>query len=621
MTDHVLDRPALEQPTVERPSIQGSHFLPLNLCAPSPFNPRKRFNQARLEDLANSIEKVGVLQPALMRPKPDAKRGGPQYEIVAGERRWRACQILAKRLKQQDVAVIPAIVRDISDFEALEMAAVENVQREDVHPIEEAEGYEALLLKPLHGGEFHPARMRGYSVAEIAARVGKSPSYVFGRLNLCKLIPAAREACYEDKLTTRVAQLISRVPADLQPAALEDIMRGWGGEPYSYRQACEHLQKNYMLALGRAVFLTSDAQLLPSAGSCNECPKRTGANPDLFNDVKSADTCTDPKCFDAKTEAHGQQLLEQGRAAGVLTGEAAKKVMPYGQQSLSTTGHIDIDKPWEGYTGNKKKLRTLLGDDFDGAILVMTEDMELPITVAKLDKVKAVLKSKGLLKPSTKPGVGQPIRAKTAESIQATRERRTEDMLHSRLPAALAKHIDNGGLIPELPSSPNWLLLLAKALYERSDVDIAAVQVAVCGSAQTSGWIKELDGERLEHLVVQLMFCGAVADEASNYPDFTLPGQSDDMAADIGFDLAALRAEVADEVDAAIRDELAELQGGTGASASTAKKAKPHNKKAPAAEQRELDVKSSNETPLDALAKAEAKALKDWPFPGHKDGR
>lgn len=69
----VIDRPALERPTAERPSIEGAQFLPLALCEPSPFNPRKRFNQARLEDLANSIEKVGVLQPALMRPKPGAK--------------------------------------------------------------------------------------------------------------------------------------------------------------------------------------------------------------------------------------------------------------------------------------------------------------------------------------------------------------------------------------------------------------------------------------------------------------------------------------------------------------------------------------------------------------------
>ena len=564
----LLTRPGVEPATVQRPSIDGAQFLPLGLVAPSRFNPRKRFNQVKLEELAASIESVGVLQPVLVRPMPDAKRGGPQYEIVAGERRWRASNLLAERLKQQAIAVIPAVVRAIDDFAALELATVENAQREDIHPIEEAEGYEALLLKPIGGGDFKPPRLRGYSVDEIAARVGKSKGYVHGRLKLLDLIPAGREACFEGKLQVKTAEAVARMPASVQEKALPEVLRGWAGEPWSHRQAVEYLHKNYMLKLASAVFDANDAQLLPEAGSCKACPKRTGANPDLFEDVQNADTCTDPKCFEAKVAAHGEAVITLARSKGttVLTGAEAKRVMPYGEHSLASSGHVNIDKPMEELTGNRKALRTLLGADFKGTMLLKGEDEELPITIAKVDDVKAALKGKGLLVPSTKShGAHAPSKLVTAESIKAKRAKRIEEMLLERLPGAVAKHVDAQYDL-DIPQTWHWLRFLVRSLWYQSELDPTHVKIAVCGeikpgSKQGFGdeWIDDLDGEQLGTLVMLLVVGNSVADESSFGDSKTDPDSSNTLAGDIGFPLVALRREVIDEIDAAIKDEIKAL--------------------------------------------------------------
>jgi len=147
------------------------------------------------------------------------------------------------------------------------------------------------------------APAKAINADELAAKLGKSRSYVFGRLKLLSLVAKARDAAFDGTLSTSIALLVARIPADRQPQALKEILFGYGGEPMTHAAAFVHIKHHYMLELARAPFKITDATLLPAAGSCRECPKRTGANPDLFNDVKSADTCTDPTCFDAKVQA------------------------------------------------------------------------------------------------------------------------------------------------------------------------------------------------------------------------------------------------------------------------------------------------------------------------------
>lgn len=382
---------------IARPSIDGAQYLPLNLCRPNSHNPRKRFAQKPLDELAESIEKFGVMQPVLARTIADAKRGQPQYEIVAGERRWRACKLVAERRKESDIAVIPAIVRELSDFEALELTTTENLQREDLHPLEEAEGYEGLLRHPVAGGEFKPPRVHGYTVDELAARLGKSRGYVFARLKLLALVPAARDAFFADKFSASVAILLARMPPKVQTDALKEVLHGWGGEPASYRQTRDMLERNFMLVLSSAPFKITDENLVPGAGTCKECPKRTGASPDLFDDVKGADLCTDPACFAAKKDAHQARLIaiaeDEGRE--VILGAAAKKVKPQHYGELK--GYLELDKVHHSLPGGKP-LAKLLGKDAPPVALLEDPHTHELVQVVRAEDAMQVLKDKGIVK-------------------------------------------------------------------------------------------------------------------------------------------------------------------------------------------------------------------------------
>ena len=144
---------------------RGAQRAPIEFLRPNPRNPRKRFDDAELDELAASIKERGVIQPVVVRPIP---RIADAYEIIAGERRWRAAQ----RAGRHD---IPVIVVEAGDREALEIAIVENVQRANLNPLEEANGYTQL------------ATDHGYSQTDIARIVGKSRSHVANTLRLTNL--------------------------------------------------------------------------------------------------------------------------------------------------------------------------------------------------------------------------------------------------------------------------------------------------------------------------------------------------------------------------------------------------------------------------------------------------
>lgn len=190
------------------PKTSGSPTkLPLALIKPNPEQPRRRFDQAALEELAASIRKQGLLQPLLVRPKGEA------YELVAGERRYRAAQLAG--LKEA-----PVIVRDLNDREALELALVENLQREDLNPVEEALGYQRLLDM-------------GHSQAQIAEAVGKARSTVTNALRLLQLDDESREALAAGRISAGHARALLMLPETQRPRLLRRIVK----EKLSVRQA------------------------------------------------------------------------------------------------------------------------------------------------------------------------------------------------------------------------------------------------------------------------------------------------------------------------------------------------------------------------------------------------
>lgn len=326
-------------------------LLPLASITPSLTNPRKHFSLPGLEELAASILTSGVHQPVLVRPIPPGRLQDtfeqrlpgqplPTWELITGERRLRASQ-LAK------MADIPAICTDMTDAEALEVQIIENLQREDVPPLDEAEGYEHLL------------QATGQRAEELAARIGKSRSYVYARLKLLALGHEGRTALREGAIDFSRALLLARIPdTALQAKATAELVQ----HDYSARDASAHIQQHYMLRLENACFPTGDATLLPAAGPCTTCPKRTGADRDLFADVASTDLCTDPPCHQAKLAAHVQRqhaaVLAQG--ATIIDGDDARLLMPR-PDPKAIPGYRRLDDARDTPKG-QPPLRFLLGD-------------------------------------------------------------------------------------------------------------------------------------------------------------------------------------------------------------------------------------------------------------------
>lgn len=270
----------------------------------SPDN-RKRFSEQGLQELAESIKAMGVAQAILIRPVTPTADAPEEFEIVAGERRFRASKLAGK-------TTIPALCRKLSDLDAAKIRILENLQREDPHPMEEAEGYQLLMLQ------------HGFTADQLVSEVARSRAYIYGRLKLCALTNEVREQFLDNKLSASTALLIARIPVPaLQIKAASEILHPAYGEPMSYRQAVTHVQQRYMLDLSIAVFSLTDAKLLATAGACTKCPKRAGNQPEVFEGV-SPDVCTDPDCFAEKKAAHYNATITAANKKGIPVHEASE---------------------------------------------------------------------------------------------------------------------------------------------------------------------------------------------------------------------------------------------------------------------------------------------------------
>jgi len=172
-------------PTAGSP-LKGLRSLPIEKLRPGRFQPRRMFDQTAIDDLIESVKEKGILQPILVRPWPEDPE---TFEIIAGERRWRAAQ--AALLHE-----VPAIIRDLSDREALEVALIENLQRQDLSPLEEAEGYRRLMDDFSHTQE------------ELAKTVGKSRSHVANTMRLLALPERVKQLLDEGSLTAGHARAL-----------------------------------------------------------------------------------------------------------------------------------------------------------------------------------------------------------------------------------------------------------------------------------------------------------------------------------------------------------------------------------------------------------------------------
>ncbi|MGB3900709.1 MAG: ParB/RepB/Spo0J family partition protein [Mesorhizobium sp.] len=192
-----MDRPA--QP--ERQAMAADGKVPIEFLSPNPRNPRRQFGDADLTDLAQSIREHGVVQPVVARPSPTE---AGRYEIIAGERRWRAAQ-------RAGLTEIPIILRDVSDRTALELAIIENVQRTDLNAVEEALGYQNLMDE------------HGYTQADLGQVIGKSRSHVANTLRLLRLPEVIRDMLVDGTLSAGHARTLvtAEDPAGLAKRIVE----------------------------------------------------------------------------------------------------------------------------------------------------------------------------------------------------------------------------------------------------------------------------------------------------------------------------------------------------------------------------------------------------------------
>ncbi|MGB4439422.1 MAG: ParB/RepB/Spo0J family partition protein, partial [Sedimentibacter sp.] len=191
---------ALIPEDLEKDDIQRIEDIDTNLICPNPNQPRKVFEQDKLEELSESIKKYGVIQPIIVR------KDGDIYTIIAGERRWRAC-------KNANIKSIPCLVRDIENKNASEIALIENIQREDLNPIDEAHAYEYIMSR------------YGITQEEVSNIVGKSRVYVTNIMRLTNLDVYVKNKIVTNEISAGHGRAIISLSPDKQIAMTDRIIK------------------------------------------------------------------------------------------------------------------------------------------------------------------------------------------------------------------------------------------------------------------------------------------------------------------------------------------------------------------------------------------------------------
>lgn len=300
--------------------------LPLQDIAIGKTNPRKVFDEEALKELTASIREKGILQPLLVRPL----KGG--YELVCGERRLKAATLA-------QLTEVPVQIREIPDEAVLEIQLIENLEREDVHPLHEAE----TLQQMLDTGK--------YSLEELATKLAKSETFITQRLSLNQLIKPWKEACLKGFLTLGKALIVARLTKEGQKELAKNAMDYVGG--IKSKAALEkYIDQHISRKLDQAPFDPLDAQLVKRAGPCTECQKRSGANKRLFPDIENDDQCFDSACFAVKLQAHLMQqvrtIIEEAQPVRFIFNRYSEDI-PKGLQKLLEKHEIKVLEQYEDF--------------------------------------------------------------------------------------------------------------------------------------------------------------------------------------------------------------------------------------------------------------------------------
>lgn len=257
-------------------------------------NDRQVFDLESLNELTFSIAEHGILQNLIVRPAKDKK---DQYELVAGERRLKAGI-------KAELKTVPCTVKDLDDDHTNEIMLIENLQRENIHPLDEAESFLRLIENKMS----HKA---------IALKIGKSLKYVKERLALNNLHPDAKQMFRKDEMQLGHALILCLFTHDQQAEAIKAVIRNERGFYYfdNPMDLKQHMNRNILLNLSSAIFDASNPNLDKKAGACTSCQKQTGTNQQLFACITDKAKCLDKDCFFKKTRLtiniNNKRLLKQ----------------------------------------------------------------------------------------------------------------------------------------------------------------------------------------------------------------------------------------------------------------------------------------------------------------------
>lgn len=273
--------------------MEEYRMIKLELLHPSPTNPRKHFSSITINELADSIKKVGVIENIGVRKHPKIEG---HFEIIYGERRFRASGIAG-------LSDIPCKLQELSDDQVFDFQITENLQREDVSPLDEAEAFQLLMNK------------KRCSLEELSARFGKSTDYIFGRMRLTNLVTEAKDLLDEGILPVTAAIRISLLTEQSQREALKRTIVPIKTDKIDskifagLKELKTFTDTNVLMPLKYADFNIGDKKLIPQCGSCIECPNRTGNN--LYKDFTDSDKCLDNACYKNKHVVHYKKLQKK----------------------------------------------------------------------------------------------------------------------------------------------------------------------------------------------------------------------------------------------------------------------------------------------------------------------
>lgn len=441
----------------------------VELIDPSPYQARKTFREVGLAELGESMRQHGVIQPLVGRLSPVTPG---RLELVAGERRLRGAKLAG-------LEAVPVIIRVLSDQQAEEMMLIENLQREDLSVLEEADGYHRMLqLKDAQGRAI-------YTVDAIAAKLNKPMRHVRNRLKVRRCPEAVLQAVESGEMAVSVAMLIGRLP---DPKARVEVGKKVlkpevQQVPLNYRQTEELIRTEFLMKIDKTDFDAADPNLVPYkvddemercfGGACTDCPFRS-ANMDDVETGQSApgvrggksgvdpNVCTMPSCYRAKMDVawKAQKALIAKTGTRVIDGEEAKKVFrAYGGKITYGSPFAEVsDKPGYEDIGNAAY-------NLSGSWKTHLKGAEVPVIIARhplsgkrvelIERKAAAAVVKAKLKGKVDP-VADEETAKEAERIKAERakellkskiERKTtSDGVKAIVDAVHSKGVDADGL-------------------------------------------------------------------------------------------------------------------------------------------------------------------------------